>query len=151
MPPLAEILNEHSVMKLAFLNFLILVSTSLMGQNFIGLNKVECYTQMNKVIKASNFTSFSRESESSLIFSVSRYSNPYVTLTLSFSKEGVCNAQTQSYLCDTCMYYAYQKVIRNKTYSWKKNKDGTYYSPISKGIILDVPKDTILIFRIRKS
>jgi len=138
-------------MRLAFLNILILISTSLLGQSFIGLNKSECQTEANKIIKENGFTSFYKESESSLIFLISRSSNPYTTLTLYFTKEGICNLQTQSYACDTCMYYAYQKIIRNKKYSWKKKDDGTFYSPISKGIILDVPKDTFLIFRIRKS
>jgi hypothetical protein len=138
-------------MRLAFLNILILISTSLLGQSFIGLTKTDCKTEANKIIKANGFASYYKESESSLIFLISRSSNPYTTLTLYFNKEGVCNLQTQSYSCDTCMYYAYQKIIRNKKYSWKKQDDGTFYSLISKGIILDVPKDTFLIFRIRKS
>ncbi|MGG9962314.1 hypothetical protein [Ferruginibacter sp. SUN106] len=122
-----------------------------MSQSFIGLDKASCKTQVNTTVKENGFTSFYKESASSLIFEISRSSSPYTTLTLDFNKEGWCDLQTQSYLCDTCMYYAYQKIMRNKIYSWKKNKDGTFYSPLSKGIILDVPKDTFLLFRLRKS
>jgi hypothetical protein len=137
-------------MKVAFLSVFILVSVSLIGQNFIGLNKTDCHSQVNKMVKENGFTSFYQESESSLIFSISRSLIPYLTLSIYFSKEGLSNIQTHSYSCDTCMYYAYQKTIQNKFYSWKKNKDGTLYSMISKGIVLDIPKDTFLMFRIRK-
>jgi hypothetical protein len=138
-------------MRLVFFNILIFISASLMGQSFIGLNKIECLTQANKAVKENGFTSFYIERESSLAFVISRLSNPYETLTLYFNKEGICNLQTQSYSCDTCMYYAYQKLMRNKIFSWKMDKDGSFYSPMSKGIILDVPKDTLLLFRLRKS
>ena len=148
---MAEIPIKDSSMRFLFLNIFIFISASLIGQSFIGFNKTGCLAQADKIIKENGFTSFYREVELSLTFLISRSSKPYTTLTLYFNKEGICNLQTQSYSCDSCMYYAYQKIIRDKIYYWKKRNDGTFYSPISKGIILDVPKDSFLIFRIRKS
>ncbi len=111
----------------------------------------QCHQSVKKYCETNNYKSFFTEDKVSIKFTISRSSVQYMTFTADFDNSGFCHLQTNSFLCDTCTYYAFQKVLNNPIYKWKKRNDGTYYSNNSGGIVLDPGRDTFLLYRMRAS
>jgi hypothetical protein len=101
-------------------------------------------------VKNNGLKSLFVEEQNKLSFKISRNEMPYFTHIANFDSMGRCISQKSIFICDTCMYYAYQKIFKDKNLRWKKIAANLLASSTNGGILLDQPSDEILTYRIRK-
>ena len=137
-------------MKIFFTCLAFLFSIQTYSQLLIGKTKSECLTTIAKYSKSNSLKSIFTDTQDIITFQISRSNTPYLKLIANFDQQGLCVSQINSFNCDTCMFYAYQKVLKSRTVRWKKASKNTYESNANKGLILDLPEGEILTYRIRK-
>jgi hypothetical protein len=130
--------------------FLAFVAHKTQSQILIGQTKLQCVTTMSAYAKSNGLKSFFLEEQNKLTFKISRNELPYFTHVVNFDSLGSCVSQKSTFVCDTCAYYAYQKVLKNKNLHWKKIATDVYASSANGGLLLDQPSGEILTYRIRK-
>jgi len=137
-------------MKIVFTFLAFLLSLQTYSQLLIGKTKSECIITIAEYSKSNSLKSVFTETQAVTTFQISRSTTPYLALTAYFNRDGLCVSQVNRFSCDTCMFYAYQKVLKGKTAKWKKVSENIYESNANKGLILDLPDGEILTYRIRQ-
>ena len=143
---------------------IIAICTSLLSysQLFIDLkkNEVNEYVRKNahekivSIVTVSDSTMFFLQKDT-VQFSLDKksYEQSHITtITLHFNTSGRCDSETRTYTCDVCFTKPYFKILDNKKYKWKqlKAEKRKQISEYKKGLILEIPNEPLLTFKIYK-